>query len=214
MKITTAKTFKSRCKLFSNLSKDDISKIKVPKGYSFCASFNHNTNLSDNTKIVIVGTLTPKRGREIGFYYSSPTNHMLDILDTYFLEKHINTNLKTIKNKLIKNPKSGEIIEELKSELNRLNIALLDVVDTSIASDLVASDDEILYFNLDYATFSNISNTNLIFICNSRNAEYAFKIIAKNINKNFTIDFAPQIWRKSKQAIQHRWNIVLDKYLG
>lgn len=213
MKTTTAKTFKSRCQLFSNLSKDDIAKIEVPKDYSFCTSFNHNTNLSDNTKIVIVGTLTPKRGREMGFYYSSPTNHMLDILDTYFLEKHINTNLKTIKNKLIKSPKNNEVIQELKSELTRLGIALLDVVDTAIASDLVASDDEILYFNLDYNAFNNIPNSNLVFICNSRNAECALNIIAKNINKNFTIDFAPQIWRKSKQAIQQRWNTVLDKYL-
>lgn len=205
--------FKKRCKLFENLSRNDITKIKSSTNYSLCHSFNYDSNINKNTKLVIVGTLTPKKGRAVGYFYSSPTNRMFEILDSYFLSKNQQSNLKTIKSQLIKNPHDKNVIQQLKNELHKHQIALLDVIDYTVASDLTASDDEIIKFNLDYKTFETIKNRNIIFVCNSRNAEFALNIISNKLNKNFQIDFAPQIWRKSKQAIQQRWNDILSKYL-
>lgn len=204
-------TFKTRCKKFQNKTSIDINSSTTPIGYEICHSFNNDTNIDTNTKVVIVGTLTPKKGRTNGYFYSSPSNRMFEILDTYFKSKNIDSNLVSIKKRLLENPNNQDIINLLNRELVKLHIALLDVVDTAIASTTNASDDEIIDFNLDYATFQKYSNMEIVYICNSRNAEYALNIIAEHNHQKMKIDFAPQIWRKSKTAIQDRWNIVLEK---
>lgn len=203
-------TFKTRCKKFQD-NAIDIKSNKPPIGYEICHSFNCDTNIDDNTKVVIVGTLTPKKGRQNGYFYSSPSNRMFEILDTYFKSKNIDSNLIYIKKQLLKNPNNQHIINQLKMELSKLHIALLDVIDTAIASTTNANDDEIIDFNLDYTTFQKYSNMKMVYICNSRNAEYALNIISEYNHQKMKIDFAPQIWRKSKTAIQERWNIVLEK---
>lgn len=205
-------TFISKCKKIANKKESIDKQTFVPKGYERCTSFNGNSNFDENTKIIIVGTLTPKKGRDNGYFYSSPTNRMLEILDTYFLSKNKQSKLLAIKNKLIQKPQDKTIIAELKSELAKNNIALLDVVKTAIASTVTASDDEIIEFDLDYETFAKLKNQNVVYICNSLNAEYALNLIAKNNNQTMKIDYAPQIWRRTKQIIQNRWNEVLNKY--
>lgn len=205
-------TFISKCKEFAN-GKQPINKQSfVPKNYEICTSFNNISNFDENTKIIIVGTLTPKKGRNNGYFYSSPTNRMLEILDTYFLSKNKQSQLLAIKNQLMKNPQDESIIEELKNELAKNNIAFLDVVKTAISSTITASDDEIFEFDLDFETFAKLKNQNVVYICNSLNAEYALNIIAKNNHQDMKIDYAPQIWRRTKQIIQNRWNEVLNKY--
>lgn len=204
-------TFKTRCKKFQNKTSIDIKSSTTLTSYEICHSFNSDTNIDDNTKIVIVGTLTPKKGRQNGYFYSSPSNRMFEILDTYFKSKNIDSNLGSIKKRLLENPNNQDIINQLKKELTKLHIALLDVVDTAIASTTNASDDEIIDFNLDYTTFQKYSNMEIVYICNSRNAEYALNIISEHNHQKMKIDFAPQIWRKSKKAIQDRWNTVLEK---
>lgn len=205
-------SFISRCKKIANKKESIDEQTFVPIGYERCTSFNNISNFDENTKIIIVGTLTPKKGRDNGYFYSSPTNRMLEILDTYFLSKNKQSKLLAIKNKLIQNPQDKSIIEELKKELTKNNLAFLDVVKTAIASSTTASDDEIIEFDLDYETFAKLKNQNVVYICNSLNAEYALNIIAKNNNQDMKIDYAPQIWRRTKQIIQNRWNEVLNKY--
>lgn len=205
-------TFISKCKKFAN-GKQPINKQSfVPKNYEICTSFNNISNFNEDTKIIIVGTLTPKKGRNNGYFYSSPTNRMLEILDTYFLSKNKQSKLLAIKNQLMKNPQDESIIQELKNELTKNNIAFLDVVKTAISSTITASDDEIFEFDLDFETFAKLKNQNVVYICNSLNAQYALEIIAKNNHQDMKIDYAPQIWRRTKQIIQNRWNEVLNKY--
>jgi len=153
------------------------------------------------------------KGRDNGFFYSSPANPMFEILDTFFESINIQTNFVKIKNKLIKNPNCEKYINELQTELLKHKITLIDVVENAIASNIIASDDEIICFNLDYNTFAKFNNRDIVFVCNSRNAEYALKLIAKHNNQSVKIEFAPQIWRKSKQLKQQRWNDVLKKYV-
>lgn len=205
-------TFISQCKKSVNGNVFIDKNSLVPQDYELCTSFNQNSNFNENTKVIIVGTLTPKKGRDNGYFYSSPSNRMLEILDAYFLSKNRPSNLLSIKNELIKNPKDTAIIEKLKSELSKNNIALLDVIKTAIASTITASDDEIIEFDLDFETFAKLKNQNVIYICNSLNAQYALEIIAKNNHQDMKIDYAPQIWRRTKQIIQNRWNEVLNKY--
>lgn len=205
-------TFVSQCKKSVNGNVFIDKNSLVPQDYELCTSFNQNSNFNENTKVIIVGTLTPKKGRDNGYFYSSPSNRMLEILDAYFLSKNRPSNLLSIKNELIKNPKDTAIIEELKSELSKNNIALLDVIKTAIASTITASDEEIIEFDLDFETFDKLKNQNVVYICNSRNAEYALNKIAKNNNQDMKIDYAPQIWRRKKEIIQNRWNEVLNKY--
>lgn len=205
-------TFVSQCKKSVNGNVFIDKNSLVPQDYELCTSFNQNSNFNENTKVIIVGTLTPKKGRDNGYFYSSPSNRMLEILDAYFLSKNRPSNLLSIKNELIKNPKDTAIIEELKSELSKNNIALLDVIKTAIASTITASDEEIIEFDLDFETFDKLKNQNVVYICNSRNAEYALNKIAKNNNQDMKIDYAPQICRRKKEIIQNRWNEVLNKY--
>lgn len=204
-------TFKTRCKKFQNNIVSDIKSTTPPTGYEICHSFNYISNITNHTRVVIVGTLTPKKGRQNGYFYTSPANRMFEILDTYFKSKNKDSNLISIKKQLLLNPNDDTIIESLKTELSKNGVALLDVVDHAIASTANASDDEIINFNLDFHTFKKIINEKIVYICNSRNAEYALNIISKHNHQNMQIDFAPQIWRKSKKAIQDRWNELLDK---
>ena len=213
MKILENKNFKSRCKAFQNFTKEDVLKISSPQNYVHCTSFNNNSIFDEHTKVVICGTLTPQKGRVNGFFYLSPANPMFEILDSFFKSINVKTDFVKIKNKLIKNPNCEKYINELQAELLKHKIALMDVVENAIASNKIASDDEIICFNLDYNTFAKFNNRDIVFVCNSRNAEYALKLIAKHNNQSMKIEFAPQIWRKSKQLKQQRWNDVLKKYL-
>lgn len=206
-------TFKTRCKKFVNNTPQMVQRSCVLQDYELCSSFNFNTNIDESTKVVIVGTLTPYRGRQNGFFYSSPTNRMFEILDAYLSQINKPSNLLELKKQLINNPKNCNIIDKLKAELSKNNIALLDVINSAVASKITASDDEIVYFDLDYDAFARLKDKNIVFVCNSRNAECALQIISKHNNQDMKIDFAPQIWRKSKQAIQEKWNEVLNKYL-
>ena len=213
MKILENKNFKSRCNAFKNFTKEDVLKITPLQNYTHCTSFNKKFSFDENTKVVICGTLTPQKGRNNGFFYSSPTNPMFEILDTFFESVNTQTNFVKLKNNLILNPNYEKNIYELQTELSKHNISLIDVVEHAIASKITASDDEIVCFNLDYQSFAKLKDKDVVFVCNSRNAEYALNLIAKHNNQNMKIEFAPQIWRKSKQIKQQRWNDILKKYL-
>ena len=115
---------------------------------------------------------------------------------------------------LIADKKNILVVNKIKEELNKNNIALLDVIDNAVSPINSASDDMIECFNLDYNTFKQIKQfSDLTFVCNSRNAEYALKLIKKIVGLSNNIDYAPQIWRTKRSKKQQRWNDVLAKYL-
>lgn len=209
------KTFKKNLNEFYNNSQDDIIRYSNKNNKKFSNSFNYNhPEINEDTKVIIVGTFTPKNGRDNGYFYSSKRNEMYKILDTFFNEvKNIKTNFSEIKNQIVLSPKNENKINELKLQLKKYNIALLDVIDLAVSPDDSASDDDIEMFNLDYNTFKKYNNSKAVFICNSRNAESALNYIIQKNNSNIKTDYAPQIWRTSRQKRQLKWNEVLIKYL-
>ena len=142
-------------------------------------SFNSDYHLvREDTKVIIVGTITSPQGRGInkGFYYMSPYNPMYRIIDAYFnaIDKSSN---------FVKNKKAGNIatiIEELKDK----KIAFLDVVESCSNPKNSSLDDDLEDIKLDYEAFKGIKE-NVVMLANSKNAYNALlKIREHNQLKN------------------------------
>ena len=142
-------------------------------------SFNSDYHLvREDTKVIIVGTITSPQGRGINkdFYYMSPYNPMYRIIDSYF-----NTIGKS--SNLVRNKKTGNIsaiIEELKEK----KIAFLDVIESCSNPKNSSLDDDLEDIKLDYEAFKGI-NENAVLLANSKNAYNALiKIAEHNQLKN------------------------------
>lgn len=229
-------SFKSNLKKCESLTAADIGNYNVPSGFGLCRSFNNNPTIDSNTKLIIVGTLTPPEGRKNGYFYSADGNGVYGLLDNYFAGK---SNFLNLKNKLIASSNKAQCVEDIKNELKKFNIAFLDVIDCAIASTTSPNDNEILYFNLDFGSFKNVLETlaDFNFVCTSKNAVEGllcilkkFGIVATNTgtypialsynNKKFVIDLAPQIVRGkikyNNEPITNRrahWMKILAKYI-
>ena len=73
--------FSKNVKKFKNYDKNDVntyfSCVSTNKLLERDKSFNYNhSSINENTKVIIVGTYTPKNGRDNGYYYSSQKNEM------------------------------------------------------------------------------------------------------------------------------------------
>ena len=163
-----------------------------------------NNNISINPKIIIVGTFTPKEGRNNGFFYSSNKNKMFE-----YINNARNTNLKKPKGR-----NNKTIVQDL-SFLQQERIMFLDVVEYNYDSqNLSAKDDDICFDSLDYKAFKNYLNKDILFICNSHNAYKSFlKILDKyNIKNAFKGQYVyvPQIYRRSPICLQQQWKDALD----
>ena len=142
-------------------------------------SFNNDYHLvREDTKVIIVGTITSPQGRGINkdFYYMSSYNPMYRIIDNY---------LKSIgqESNLVNNKKAGNIsaiIEELKEK----RIAFLDVVESCSNPNNSSLDDDIKDIKLDCESFKGIDES-IVMIANSKNAYGALlKIAERNHLKN------------------------------
>ena len=137
-------------------------------------SFNSDYHLvREDTKVIIVGTITSPQGRGINkdFYYMSPYNPMYRIIDAYFNAIGKSSNL-------VKNKKAGNIsliIEELKEK----KIAFLDVIESCSNPKNSSLDDDLEDIKLDYEAFKGI-NENIVLLANSKNAYGALLIIAEH----------------------------------
>ena len=133
-------------------------------------SFNDDYYLvREDTKVIIIGTITPPKGRSKGFYYMSPSNPMYRILDAYF---------KT--SSFVNYKKSGDIpaiIDELKT--NR--VAFIDVIKSCNNPKNSSLDDDLEDIKLDYESFKGIDE-DVVMLANSKNAYGALLIIAKHNN--------------------------------
>ena len=201
--------FKRRVNKFINYTESDVHRYDATNNstdVSLGRSFNYETVANENTKLVIVGTYTPKKGRENGYYYcSSRKNNMYHIIDNYF---GLNGELLERKEYLLKHPKDANSINEIKNILKELQIAFIDVVDYAVSSNRSASDDAIDCFCLDRDIFCKV-NDNAIIICNSRNSEYAYEAMFSNKSPKY----APQQWLyKPYEDIYNKWEGVLDEY--
>lgn len=126
-----------------------------PKGYKIGESFNKETTYDkDNTKLIIVGTFTPFKGQEVGYFYTSVRNNIYRYIDLSFNDGY---SLVQLKSDLINNPKDKEkILDEIKIVLRERKIAFLDVVKEAIYSLNNSRDDSILEYVLDRETFKEI----------------------------------------------------------
>ena len=137
-------------------------------------SFNRDYHLlTPNTKVIIVGTITPPKGRLVGsgFYYMSDKNRMYDILDAYYKITGKPSSFK-------KNKKAGNIpalIEELKDK----GLAFIDVIESCNNPKESYKDDDLEDIKLDYEAFKDI-NEGTILIANSKNAYGALLKIAEH----------------------------------
>ena len=142
-------------------------------------SFNGKYNLiGEDTKVIIVGTITSPQGRGVNkdFYYMSPYNPMYRIIGAFF--KSIDKPSNFVANKKIRDVPA--IIEELKEK----RIAFLDVIESCSNPKNSSLDGDLEDIKLDYEAFKSI-NENVVMLANSKNAYNALlKIAEKNHLKN------------------------------
>ena len=142
-------------------------------------SFNKDYRLlNENTKVIIVGTITSPQGRGINkdFYYMSPYNPMYRIIDTYFNSVDRTSNF--VNNKKVGNVPA--IIEELKEK----GIAFIDVIESCYNPKNSSLDNDLEDIKLDYDAFKGIDE-NIVMLANSKNAYQALiKIKEHNHLKN------------------------------
>lgn len=210
-------SFLSKIRVVSNTY---FNKPFIPVGYEQTRSFNHLIqDLIGDSKYIIVGTLTPPKGRNAGFFYSAPNNHMFEFIDNAFKSRDPYS-LVTLKNQLndpnCTRPKQ-DVINDIMDVMRKRKICFIDVVDQAIASDSKYQDEYISRYSLDLDSFKNISNSNIKIVANSNNAKVRLDEIFNTIGisgiKTYMI---PQTWRgrnntfNSKKSLQDRWNNFLN----
>lgn len=158
------------------VSKEEFDELEVEENYEKVESMNGKYNLLiDNTKLLIVGTITPPNGA--GFYYTSKYNRIFGYID-----QALGTQLKEKKIMLINENNSDEkkkIINEIVEELDEVGIAFIDVVKEAIRKKESSLDTDIKHVVLDYEAFNDLKNVEHI-ICNSNDAFECFNNITNN----------------------------------
>lgn len=176
--------------------------------YEYCESFNKlSMKLIRNNDIryLIVGTLTPPKGRKNGYFYTASKNKMFRYIDLSFSD---GLYLEQQKN----NP---AVIEKI---LRKRHVAFFDVVSEAIVLKGSSRDDDILSYTLDYNRFKAIflKNPNIKIAVNSKNAEAGFKQICNELKIHIKYELIPQnIWGysriyKSELILIKKWKSFFD----
>ena len=154
--------------------------------------FNKETTLSDETKLVIVGTLTPP---DTAYFYCSYLNRIYGYIDEALKAlKKEEDSLKELKTGLSKYvgkrktiyllPKAQieKNVIKIKRILSKNHIAFLDVMEKAIRVRVSPYDDDIRHYVLAQNDFHNIP-TNATVIANSKLAyECAKRLNVNNLN--------------------------------
>lgn len=157
---------------------------------TYAKSFNKESTISEDTKFLIVGTLTSVGGRgpdNNGYFYCAKENKMYE-----FIDKALGTNLREEKMKFIEDW-NQKFKENIKSELKSKKIAFLDVVDEAYVKKGSSRDDDIECYTLAerFKTLKNIDNLKIV--ANSLNAyRVLLKIFEKTGIKNKDVEIIPQ----------------------
>ena len=137
-------------------------------------SFNKDYHLiREDTKVIIVGTITSPQGRGISkdFYYMSPYNPMYRIIDAYFYSTNKPSNF-------VVNKKAGNI-PAIIEELEEKKIAFVDVIESCSNPKNSSLDDDLEDIKLDHEAFKGI-NESIVLLANSKNAYNALLKIAEH----------------------------------
>lgn len=160
------------------VASNELNSLTINNGYELVKSYNEENCVTKETKIIIVGTITPPKAN--GYFYTSPYNCIYGYIDAVR-----GTNLKELKRLLKKDyTKKQEIIDVLKNQ----GIAFLDIMKEVIRKQGSSADDDIQNFSLDYEMFEKvfteiIKSNKVKIICNSRLAEMGYDTI-KNALKD------------------------------
>ncbi len=194
-----------------NLTRTTLDCRKITAGISYCKSFNDLTSkeLLQNAKHIIVGTLTPKSGRDVGYFYCADNSNQrqFKLIDEW---KNDGYCLEQKRQELIKSSKNKKVIDEINKLLFKRKIAFLDVVKEAIAPDNDPRDDAIIEYLLDKDRFLDVYNNNpeVVFIANSKNAKEVLEYIFKNFHiENVNIKLIPQNPRSVKGGLKEIYRL-------
>ena len=175
------------------LEMNEILSMNIDDNFERVESFNKENCITNNTKLIIVGTITPPGGR--GYFYTAPRNRIYGYLDEYFGTKE--NGLKKLKSKLEGDTREGAI-EQIKQYLVEREIAFLDVMKYAIRKKGSCADKDIAYFSLDKESFGKINNA--VIICNSRLAEICYCEICEQLGlKN------KHVFLSQRRATKEQW---------
>jgi len=184
------------------ISDSEIKQKVIEEKLEFVESCNYNHCVTNETKLIIVGTITPPAGA--GYFYSSPKNKIYGYLDESFLD----TNLKQLKAKLHSFPeKRNETISQIKQQLLNKKVAFLDVIKYAIRKKGSSADNDIKYCTLDEEVFK--INPNATYICNSRLAEQCFNEIYQKLQ----IDRSKYIYLSQRSGKKVDWLNTIKEIL-
>ena len=185
------------------ISENVIEKISPSAGYELVESINKENCLTEKTKLLIIGTLTPPKGQ--GYFYTSPNNKIYGYID-----ETLGTNLKELKSKLNGN-KPETVVKEIKSTLQSQGIAFLDVIKFAIRDKTSCLDSDIIQFSLDFDSFKKITNCkNITIVCNSRNSERYYKIIQNELSKEGML-LPEHIFCSQRSGTKEKWKEIIRK---
>lgn len=175
---------------------------RIDANQEFVRSFNASNCLTKDTKLVIVGTITPPKGN--GYFYTAPRNRIYGYIDAHFG----NTELKDLKSKLSNvNFNSVNVVDDIKKTLIQRKIAFLDVFEYVIRKTGSSSDSDIDYVSLDCDSFAQIPAGAGV-ICNSRLAEWCYNMIKGQNSYLPTGEYCSQRFAKKVD-----WINTIKKYI-
>lgn len=190
------------------ISKEAIDE-KEKHGCAVVSSMNAENCVTNDTKLIIVGTITPPNGQNNGYFYTAPRNKLYGYLD-----EALGTKLKSKKIALYgaSNKDKQKIIEEIKQELIAHKVAFLDVIKKAIrknGKEDSCYDNDIECYCLDCESFQNIP-VKTYFICNSLMAHECFEKLCPEIyqKENTSESRSTYLPQRGKGSSKEKW---LDK---
>ena len=171
------------------------------KEFSLDCSFNKETTLNKDAKLVIVGTITPPNTK---YFYCSYYNRIYGYIDEALQLSGSKDSLKMLKlglsevnNKkiaidLLNDTNIKSRVDKIKSILKANKIAFLDTMSRVIRKRNSPYDKDILYYSVDYANLEQLKKLkNVTVITNSK--------LASDLCKEAGINFTYLSQRKDKK---------------
>jgi len=169
--------------------------LKESNGVSsklLACSYNKNTTLSKDTKLVIVGTLTPP---DTAYFYCSFYNRIYGYIDEALKKlgrggtktlKELKRGLQEVHNErvninLVNETEISSKVTSIKEILLKNGIAFLDVMDKAIRSRESPYDEDIKYYTLAKNDFKEINSSTTIIANSNLAKKCACEIGLKNV---------------------------------